>query len=122
MLRSALVVTFFSLVACQSPLPADPAVGASSEAALEIRVVRLRHARVEEIEPLLVEILQGKVGQQAGDASGVATAAGKGFKVVAQATTNSLVVSGTRRQVVEAMERIASLDVPATPVRRQDPR
>lgn len=122
MLRSALLVAFLPWLACQSSAPVAPAAADSAEPALEIRVVRLQHLRAEALAPLLREILLRNEGGQAADASGVAMATRTGFKVAVQATTNSLVLSGTRPQIVEATAWIASVDVPATPVHGKDAR
>ncbi|MCA8958496.1 MAG: hypothetical protein KDC87_20635 [Planctomycetes bacterium] len=78
-----------------------------------IEPVRLEHAAAEELEPLLNDLLgerararptQGNQQQPIG--------ASQAMKILAQATTNVLILAGTREQVIEAKDIIAQLDRP----------
>jgi type II secretory pathway component GspD/PulD (secretin) len=128
MLRPALLAVLLLPLACQSssPAPAEPAAGVSSEEQLLISVVRLEHARAEELTPLLADILYDKCSGRPWairpEAQPAATVAEPQFKVVAQAATNSLIVSGTKQQIAECLELIAKLDVPEEPGSQPAPR
>ena len=92
---------------------------------LVVQVVTLEHAAPEELEPILTEVLESRsrirqqVLQEQGAAQGGGAAAGSGqpqLKVVVNSTQKSLVLSGQRDQVDEALGLIARLDVPGQPI------
>jgi general secretion pathway protein D len=91
---------------------------------LVVQVVVLEHAAPEELEPILTEVLESRskirqqVLQEQGAAQGAAGAASgqPQLKVVVNSTQKSVVLSGTREQVDEALGLIARLDVPGQPV------
>jgi len=82
----------------------------------EFRLIHLEHASADELEPILTEVLGDRARrvQQAQGVSGAdaqARAAGE-LKIVPHSSMNSILLSGTREQIIEAQELIASLDVP----------
>ncbi|MCB9887074.1 MAG: hypothetical protein H6838_16400 [Planctomycetes bacterium] len=91
---------------------------------LVVEVVTLEHAAPEELEPILTEVLESRsrirqqVLQEQGAAQGGGAAASgqPQLKVVVNSTQKSLVLSGQRDQVDEALGLIARLDVPGQPI------
>ncbi|MHC4079333.1 MAG: secretin N-terminal domain-containing protein, partial [Planctomycetota bacterium] len=75
---------------------------------------RLVHANAEELEPLLNDLLGDRNRPQPGQPAGQPGAAGQTppIKILAQPTTNTLILSGTREQVNVAKDIIAQLDLP----------
>jgi general secretion pathway protein D len=81
----------------------------------EVRVVRLSNAAPEELQEVLDEILNDRqqvVPQGGVSGAGLALGQQSRLKIVAQPTLNSLILSGTPEQIVEAQDLIARLDVP----------
>ncbi|MHC4515754.1 MAG: secretin N-terminal domain-containing protein [Planctomycetota bacterium] len=75
---------------------------------------RLVHANAEELEPLLNDLLGDRNRPQPGQPAGQPGAASQTppIKILAQSTTNTLILSGTREQVNVAKDIIAQLDLP----------
>lgn len=91
---------------------------------LIVQVVELEHAAPEELEPILTEVLESRVRirqqimQEQGATPGQAGVGGSQpqLKVVVNASQRSLVLSGTREQVDEALGLIARLDRQGIPI------
>jgi general secretion pathway protein D len=84
----------------------------------EVKVVPLEHVSAEELEPILTEILgeRARIAQQAavGASGGAIQPSGPGgLKVLAHGNLDAIVLSGTREEVLEAMNIVAKLDLPA---------
>ena len=97
----------------------------AEEPNLVVQVVVLDNQAPEELEPILTEVLESRsqIRQQvlqeksAGQPGAVNGASGKPqLKVVVHSSQKALVLSGTGEQVNEALELIARLDVPGTPI------
>ena len=97
----------------------------AEEPNLVVQVVVLDNQAPEELEPILTEVLESRsqIRQQvlqeksAGQPGAVSGASGKPqLKVVVHSSQKALVLSGTGEQVNEALELIARLDVPGTPI------
>ena len=96
----------------------------ATEPNLVVQVIPLEHQAPEEIEPILTEVLESRsqirqqVMQETGAQAG-AGAAGSGrprLKVVVHSSQKALVLSGEQKQVREALDLIARLDVPGAPI------
>ena len=97
----------------------------TEEPNLVVQVIVLEHQAPEEIEPILTEVLESRqqirqqVLQEQGAGAPGAAAGGSSrprLKVVVHSSQKALVLSGTPDHVNEALELIARLDVPNTPI------
>jgi general secretion pathway protein D len=79
---------------------------------LVIETVGLVHAAAEELEPLLNDLLGDRSRQRPATGAPTPAAQQVQMKILAQVTTNILILSGTRDQVTEAKDLIAQLDRP----------
>jgi len=85
----------------------------SPEADIRVDVVPLEYAAAEEIQPHLEDILNDPTrsrpaaNQQGGDPTAAVQ-----LKIVPLVSQNAIVLSGSERQVIEAQELIARLDLP----------
>jgi general secretion pathway protein D len=75
-----------------------------------IEPVTLEHAAAEELEPLLNDLMAERNQQRPAGAQAQAQSQQPRMKVLAQVTTNMLIISGSREQVLEAKDLIAQLD------------
>lgn len=77
-----------------------------------IEPVRLQHAAAEELEPLLNDLLGQRNTRAPRPNNAALPQQNAEMKILAQVTTNQLIVSGSREQVTDAKELIAQLDRP----------
>lgn len=82
----------------------------------ETRVVKLSNATAEELEPVLKQVLEDRARRiQAAQAAGgqpVQAGTPDAVQVLALASLNALLVSGSPDRITEALDLIAQLDVP----------
>ncbi len=91
---------------------------------LVVQVVILEHQAPEEIEPILTEVLESRsrIRQQVLQEQGAVAGNAPGssgqpqLKVVVHSSQKALVLSGAQEQVREALDLVARLDVPGTPI------
>lgn len=77
-----------------------PGVSSPAEEKGEVRVFALKYAEARVVADLLDRVLKGRAGPRLG--------------IAADSRTNSLVIQGTRDQIAEIADLIASLDQPGS--------
>lgn len=84
----------------------------SGESGDQVQVVRLQHAAASDLVPSLEATWAGRAAVQAMQAQGMPTVTAP-LRVVVHAPLNAVILTGTTSQVRDALQLIATLDVPA---------